>query len=63
MSGDYGLLDVVAAIDRAAALLESGTPAVHNHGLIKARAVFLRHLSGVQRGWVPKPSETEDDIL
>ena len=62
---DYGILEVAAAMDRSAALLEAGASTSGNPGVAKARAVFFRHMSGVVRDWVPKPQHTsvDDDIL
>ncbi len=65
MSGDYGILEVAAAMDRSAALLEAGASTSGNSGVVKARAVFFRHMSGVVLDWVSQPQHTsvDDDIL
>ena len=63
MSGDYGLLAIAEAMEASAARMEGSARTSESRGILMARAVFLVHLAGVLRGWVPKPAETEDDIL
>lgn len=60
---DYGLLEIASAMERSAALLEKAARPPKSPVTMKGRAAFLIHLAGVLRGWVPKPVETEDDIL
>ena len=67
MSGDYGLLAIAAAMERSAALIEDAARTSESRGILMARAVFLVHLAGVLRSWVPNPQHTavdeRDDIL
>jgi hypothetical protein len=60
---DYGLLEIASAMERSAAMLEEASRPPQSPVTMKGRAAFLIHLAGVLRGWVPKPVETEDDIL
>ena len=60
---DYGILAIASAMERSAALLEDAARTSEKRGALRARAEFLIHLAGVLRGWVPKPAETQDDIL
>ncbi len=63
MSGDYGIEQLAAAMERSAALLEQAARPPQSPVTMKGRAAFLIHIAGVLRGWVPKPAETQDDIL
>lgn len=60
---DYGILAIASAMEASAARMEGSARTSESRGILMARAVFLVHLAGVLRGWVPQPSETEDDIL
>ncbi len=60
---DYGLLEIAADMERSSDLMEAAAPTSEKRGVMRARAAFLSHLAGVLRGWVPKQTETEDDIL
>ena len=60
---DYGLLAIAEAMERSAAQLEQYARPPQSPVTMRGRAAFLLHLAGVLRGWVPKPAETEDDIL
>jgi hypothetical protein len=59
---DYGLMEIAAAMEHSAALLEEGARPPQSPVTMKGRAAFLKHMAFVLRGWVPKPAETEDDI-
>ncbi len=66
MSGDYGLLAIASAMERSAAQLEQASRPPQSPVVMKGRAVFLRHMAFVLRGWVQQPQHTavdEDDIL
>ena len=63
---DYGILELAAAMERSAGLLDDGAPTSENSGVMKARGEFLSYLAGVLRSWVPNPQHTvveDDDIL
>ncbi len=62
---DYGLMEIAAAMEHSAALLEGAAKPPQSPVTLKGRAAFLIHMAGVLRGWVPHPQHTsvKDDIL
>ena len=64
---DYGILAIASSIERSAKMMDEAARTSENRGVLIARAVFLVHLAGVFRSWVPHPPHTvvgeEDDIL
>ncbi len=60
---DYGLLAIAEAMERSAEQLEGAARQPQSPVTLKGRAAFLKHVAGVLRGWMPKKTETEDDIL
>ncbi len=64
---DYGILAIASAMEASAARMEGSARTSESRGILMARAVFLVHLAGVLRSWVPNPQHTavdeRDDIL